>query len=528
MLGITAGYQLSAHTAIPILAYVVSMLVMFMAMVYFHWQRASFAFMLATIMLCFLVGMLRFQMQHDRIVGAIPEGTRHVVGIVSSPPKMARHTLAVELRTCNDGKLMAYLQPKKTPNVGDTIELFTTFAARPTFDKDWNKTERQDDADSFLSAYRHGLYLKGISSTCYADSNSWHVRPCTTGMSPLIWLQRMQTAMVDKYRQAGMTNDEGAIIEAMTTGNRQGISHELRQQYARSGISHVLALSGFHLSFLYGLLEMFLLTAFIRGRWKAVSRLVAVVVIWMFVMLAGMSASLLRAAIMCSLMMLSNSITLRVSSNGRHTTMEFGSNLNEMGRHGLVNSLAMAAMIMLLVNPMQLFDIGFQLSFLSMLGIAIYGRRVMQLSFFPANTLKFSHKVVARLMMILRQIVSKVVETALISLVCSVITMPLVAYYFGMIPTLSILSNILVAPMSAGILLLSALWWLFSPVSMLQGFVGEALLSVATVMNDTARWVSSLDWSVVEWHPSVVVVCMAYALLCCLHFIVRPLFREDK
>ena len=88
-----------------------------------------------------------------------------------------------------------------------------------------------------------------------------------------------------------------AVVAAMTLGDKSQLTKELRDTYAISGASHILALSGLHLGIIYTLLSLLLS----RRRWQVLSQVVIIVCIWLFVFLVGLSASVVRSAVMVSI-----------------------------------------------------------------------------------------------------------------------------------------------------------------------------------------------------------------------------------
>jgi competence protein ComEC len=138
------------------------------------------------------------------------------------------------------------------------------------------------------------------------------------------------------------------ITRAMLLGDRSAVSENLLDSFADSGTMHVLAVSGLHLGIVYWLL----LKLFGRLRHHKVSKwlfvLICLSVLWGFTLVTGMAPSTQRASIMCSMMLLGNSLS-RNSTNS--------------------NSLGAAAICILYLDPYQLYSVGFQLSFVALGGI---------------------------------------------------------------------------------------------------------------------------------------------------------------
>ena len=153
--------------------------------------------------------------------------------------------------------------------------------------------------------------------------------------------------LLQRLSDGGIEGDAYAVVAAMALGDKSALTKELKDVYSLTGASHVLALSGLHLGIIYMLLSLL-----VRGRrWRMLSQLFLIISIWGFVFLVGMSMSVVRAAIMLSVYAL--------LSLGHRDKMS-------------VNTLAFTAIVMLMVNPMSLFDVGFQLSFMAVFSILVW------------------------------------------------------------------------------------------------------------------------------------------------------------
>ena len=120
----------------------------------------------------------------------------------------------------------------------------------------------------------------------------------------------------------------------MALCDKSALTKELRETYSKTGASHILALSGLHLGIIYALLSMLI----VGRRWQMITQVAIILSIWAFVFLVGMSASVVRSAVMLTVYAL-------LAIGHRHKMS--------------VNTLAFTAIVMLLVTPKALFDVGF-------------------------------------------------------------------------------------------------------------------------------------------------------------------------
>ena len=202
-----------------------------------------------------------------------------------------------------------------------------------------------------LFDYRRYLEVHGFSGQTFVRASDWQLmEPSWQGLS--LWQQMRlrflcyRHTLLERYRQLGAEPEQYAVLAAMTLGDKSAMTKELREVYAVSGASHVLALSGLHLGIIYMLLSLLV----VSRRFRAVTQVLIVLSIWAFALLVGLPASVVRSALMISTYAL-----LSLFGRGRMS----------------VNALSLAAFCILLVSPDSLFDVGFQLSFLAMLAILL-------------------------------------------------------------------------------------------------------------------------------------------------------------
>ena len=217
---------------------------------------------------------------------------------------------------------------------------------------------------------------------------------------------------------------EASLLAGILLGAEGSISPEVREAFNRTGTSHIIAISGFNISLIAG--------AFVSvfGRWLGArwGALVAGFAILAYTLMVGASASVVRAALMGGLSILA----LRL---GRQT-------------HGLA-SLGAAAFVMTVVNPLVLWDAGFQLSFAATLGLVLYGGRLQDWARHRLEKLT-SKKRAARL-------TGPASEFLLFTLAAQLTTLPLTIYYFQRVSLASLVANPAILPAQPPIMVLGGL-----------------------------------------------------------------------
>lgn len=287
-----------------------------------------------------------------------------------------------------------------------------------------------------------------------------------------------RTRLLVRLSENGVDGNVYAVVAAMTLGDKSQLTKELRETYTVTGAAHVLALSGLHLSIIYTLLSLF----FCRQRWQIVSQVLIVISIWLFVFLVGMSSSVVRSAVMLTV----------------YALLSLGDR-NRMS----VNTLAFTAIIMLMVHPLSLFDIGFQLSFLAVLSILIW-YPVFE-GVIPQSFL-MSHRLVRWFWSLLA-----------VSCAAQLGTAPLIAYYFGRFSSLFLITNLVVLPFAPLIIYLT-LAVLFIPS------LAYILVYIVSALNGVLNFMASIPWVSIEaLHPSILQIMMIYVIIAATYLLIDRL-----
>ena len=103
-----------------------------------------------------------------------------------------------------------------------------------------------------------------------------------------------RSMLLQRLESAGLSDDQYAVVAAMALGDKSTLTHQLKETYSKTGASHILALSGLHLGIIYALLSMLV----VGRRWQMITQVAIILSIWAFVFLVGMSASVVRSAVM--------------------------------------------------------------------------------------------------------------------------------------------------------------------------------------------------------------------------------------
>ena len=294
--------------------------------------------------------------------------------------------------------------------------------------------------------------------------------------------------LVDCFRDAGLTDQEMAVVSAMTLGDKSHIDKELRQDYSRTGASHVLALSGLHLGIIYFVFSLMMERW--RRRYHHVLRPVIegaiLLTIWSYVFMVGLSPSVVRAAIMITVYSL-------LSLQNRNKAS--------------LNTLAFTAIIMLVIRPMNIFDIGFQLSFVAVAFILLFERHIYSL--LPSLT---------------NPILRWLWRLTSVSIAAQMGVAPLTAYYFHQVSCSFLLTNLVVVVMTTLIIYLSLLFFLLMWLPYVQTWIVVPLSALTRMQNTFLQKIASLPGAAIEHiHLHPLQVLLVYVIIFAIYAMIYRL-----
>lgn len=308
-------------------------------------------------------------------------------------------------------------------------------------------------------SYRRLMARRGVAGVLHLSARDWIEE--VPGSGPGLHLRA--AARMKRICSDGRA---GAVVRAMTVGDRSGLPSGLRAAYARSGMSHLLAVSGLHTGIVFLLANWALRWLVLWRRGHLLRDLLSVGAVWAYVAAAGFPPSAVRAAVMCSL------LQLAVASGSEYVAL---------------NALAAAAFGMLLWNPAWIGDIGFQLSFVAVTAILVWAVPL------------------CRRLHTGRRVVDVLSGTLVVGLAASVAAAPLVSHAFGIVPVAGLLLNPVVVPL-AGAVVFFGVFGLFVPGLFL---VAEA---AAGALNALACGTASLPYGAAEYALSAGATAACYLL----------------
>jgi len=388
---------------------------------------------------------LLHQTEYDAI-----DSLRPYALVLTGEPRETPTSYRYEAEAIGVGKVLAYIAKDAGPlNIGDTVLAKTRIRRGGT-----------------IGDFDYGLYLRrqGIVGTAY-------VKHCQLKITNYELKEPLQKRLYRRLAEGGLSGDELATTGALTLGYKEDLDPALRHRFQASGAAHVLAVSGLHTGIIYALL-IGLLTLGGRARplytnWfgRIAISFVIIAVMWSYAWLTGMTPSVVRCVVMVTL-------------------VEIGKMLY---RHSLtLNTIAAAAVLILMVRPLDLWSLSFQLSFAATAAIVIMAKDF--------------------------QVKSWIVGTLIISLAAQLGTLPITMYTFGQVSNYFLLTNLLVLPLATILvpcglvsIALGGLW--------IGVWISKVTFALAWLMNHTVGWIEGLPGSVSVIHIDGGMVALLYAAI---------------
>jgi len=389
---------------------------------------------------------------------------------VNEPPEIKNKSvkILVDCFSRNDsvvsGKVLIYVKKDERAlnlSYGDVLLINTEF----------NKTK--SNGNPFEFNYPNYLNLFDIHHQGFLNSGEW--LKIGNSQNKLFSLTYQISGYLGNVIDESNLNEKNkSIAKALLIGQKDDLDKEVLRTYSSAGAMHVLAVSGLHVGIVMMIL-MFILKPIKRVKQGKLFFIFTVLFgVWFYAFVTGLSPSVLRSSLMFSFIVVGKELERETS---------------------VYQSIFVSALLLLLFDPFVLFKVGFQLSYLAVLGVVYIQPKLYRLIYTKHKFLDY-----------LWQISS-------VSIAAQISTFPLGLYYFHQFPNFFLVSNLVVIPLAGIILVLGILYFVFNKVPYLNELSG-----VLSFMNSTVEWVKSLPYSIswgisVFWYEVVFVYIMLILLV---------------
>ena len=435
--GLSSGYLLS----------VIFLLLAISAILFYKFKSWHFRWVNGVILgfAIILIGLFFTNRHFLKMDFNLPETSRMYIGTIIKQPSVSEQSVKTVIKVTELAD-SAYVLPEPVKVMSyfarDSLSSSLKYGDKLLFSAQLNKPDEPKNPGEF--DYGGFLIRSGISAIAYVQNNKWEKLGNDPESRIVSIANHARLSLLNALIENGLDGREFAVAAAVMLGYDDEMDTDLEHDYVRAGAMHILCVSGLHVGIVYLVLN-FLLGFLRKGRFIILTKTILLLLfVWAYALLTGMTPSVWRASLMLSLFIV-------------------GSAINRS--RDPYNTLAAAAVIMLIVNPMLLFNLGFQLSYAAVLGILIFYRPIYSL-FYIKNP-----------------ILDKIWSIVVVSTAAQLGTFPLAAHYFHYLPTYFWLTNILIFPLSFGIIAIGMLFIMTAWMPLLLQLLGMVLSSFVFMMN---------------------------------------------
>lgn len=310
--------------------------------------------------------------------------------------------------------------------------------------------------------YRRYLAIHDIHHQAYVQSGNWMKQ----GEKANFLFQQIfniRDYLSAQLARSGLDEKNLMVANALLLGQKEYLDKEVLRSYSSAGAMHVLAVSGLHVGIVMLLLGFILgpIKKWRRGKVMFLSLMLCG--IWFYAIITGLSPSVLRAAVMFSFIVLGKELQRDTS---------------------IYQSILVSAFMLIVIEPYIIFQVGFQLSYLAVIGIVYIQPKI------------------ANLIYVKNVVLDKAWQITSVSIAAQLATFPLGLYYFHQFPNFFMISNLIVIPLAFALLIIGLSFFILHWIPIISDvliFVFDSLLSL---LNSGVSWIQNLPYSIV-WGISI-------------------------
>lgn len=256
--------------------------------------------------------------------------------------------------------------------------------------------------------YKKHLNVRNVTHQVYISSTDFNLLNGAWGNKIIKCVNNIRNKLVAILSQSELNSNQLSVCTALLLGDKSEMSQELKQTFSESGVIHVLAVSGLHVGIIFLLINKLLMFMNKKQILKLLKVLILLFCLWSYAFITSLSPSVMRAATMFSFIAIADVMQRRTN---------------------IYNTLAASAFLLLIIEPSMIFEVGFQLSYLAVLGIVSIYPKIYPLLLFKSKWIDALWQLIC------------------VSLAAQIATFPLGIYYFHQFPNYFLLANILVIPL---------------------------------------------------------------------------------
>lgn len=393
----------------------------------------------------FLFGIFNaYQFNKVQTRSNIPEGKGIFVGEIVNDPVQTKNAVRLEILTFNEDYktttkfiVLAYLEKSAS-----SINLI--YGDKIVFEANVKKNKNSGNPGEF--DYATYLNRKGIVYTTYLNNKQWLFLEYSPSNKLMALAKKLRRTLLQKLEEKSVFDNTYEVSAAILLGYDFLMDAETEQDFVRAGAMHILCVSGLHVGVIF--LIMSFLLSFLKNSnaGKYVRIVLLLLTVWGYAMLTGMSPSVQRASIMLSFFIVGEAFSRLKDS---------------------YNTLAASAFAMLLIDPMLIYSVGFQLSYAAVIGIISIYRPVYNIFYFKNRVANYLWGILS------------------VSIAAQIATFPIATHYFHYFSNYFWLVNLFVIPLSFLIIMSGFVFFIFSWIPFLSTIFGAITSFLVLLLNNS-------------------------------------------
>lgn len=465
ILGIIAAISSGFGFQINLLLFVVFLLIIG-AYVFYFYKYTGFRFrwvfgamIMVFIFLCgYNLTVLKTEKYRPDHFGKFTDKEVYSVIKISEPPEIKENSVKAVVQVLRikdsvgwhdvEGRSIVYF---KKDSLSDSMEYGDLLVVNTTF------TDVRPPQNPYQFNYKKYLSDRFIYQQAYINSGNWKVSEKNTGNKLYGLAYLLRSKILEIFRKNEISGQEYAVISALLIGYTDNIDPELIKEYSGTGAIHILSVSGMHVGLIFVFCNFFLFF-FDRFKYgKFIKAFLLLSLVWFYALLTGLSPCVLRAAAMFSFIIIGKAF--RQEPN-------------------IYNTIAASIMFLLMFNPYYITDVGFQLSYLAVIGIVAVYPLIFKI-WLP----KYSF-------------IERVWSLIAVSIAAQLVTFPLALYYFGQFPNYFLITNLIAVPLSTVIIYAGIIVVATSFFPLLSGVLAKLLVLMIKLLNGSIHTIESMPFAV--------------------------------
>lgn len=338
--------------------------------------------------------------------------------------------------------------------------------------------------------YREYLKTKGIYGIVTTNKKSIKLEKENNVNFVFLLANNIATKIKENINKI-FEKEEASILTAILLGNKDNMEEETKEAFKRSGLSHMLAISGLHVSY------VIMIVSFIIGKSKIskkVGKIITILFLLFFILLTGGTLSVARACLMSIYMIITSLLNKRVS---------------------VFSSINISLILLLIINPYCIFDIGLQLSYGGTIGIVLIYNIIKDLISNKKEQENVTDIKKNKILKFFQNLKSKIKEIAIVSISANAVILPIMLYHYNTLSLTFIISNLLASPIIGILIILGFIIIFISliyfPLAKILKFLLKILLQLFMGL---ACNIGTLPFSIIYVPtPKLKMICFYYMTL---------------